>query len=342
MKAARLLALGRPGLIAIENIPDPKPGIGEVVVQVNACGLNRLDLWLEEGGLPMPSQIPRTPGGEISGVIDEVGTDVSEWKVGDRVAVQSNIFCGHCEYCQKGEESLCLTSELIGVQRDGGFAERVAVPARTLVLLPENVSFTTAAGLTLAGSTAVHMLTNRTQVKSGEWVLVIGGASGVGSAAIQIARLFNARVIATASTPAKQSFCRDIGADHVVDSSLVNWHAKVRDLTGKRGVDLVVEHVGGTVLTQALHCLARGGRVVTCGATGGREVEINLWPFFVKQFQLIGSYGRTRKEIETTLNWAAAGKLKASIDCIYHLDQTKEAFLALRERRINGKALICP
>jgi 2-desacetyl-2-hydroxyethyl bacteriochlorophyllide A dehydrogenase len=339
MKAAQLVAHGHPGKFEVRTIPDPKPGSGDVVVRVHACGLNHLDLWLEEAGLPMPVQLPRTPGGEIAGQVDAVGAGVSDWRVGDRVAVQSNVFCGDCEFCRRGEESQCLRSEILGVQRDGGFADKVVVPARALVKLPAAVDFKTSAALTLAGSTAMHMLTSRTQVRPGDWVLAIGGASGVGSAAIQIARGLGARVISTGSTEAKRQLAQKLGAEFVLDPA-ADWPADVRKITGKRGVDVVVEHVGGEVLVKCFDCLARGGTIVTCGATAGREVALNLWPFFVKQQRLIGSYGRDRVDLAATLEWSATGKLQPVIDSVFPLAETAAAFAKLRARNVLGKVLV--
>ncbi|MEK7706904.1 MAG: zinc-binding dehydrogenase [Verrucomicrobiota bacterium] len=342
MKTIQLIAHGAPGIFELRDLPEPQPGPGEVVVQVRACGLNRLDLWLEEASLPIPLHLPRTPGGEIAGRVLAAATNVSSWKPGDAVAVQSNIYCGECDYCRRGDESMCLRSKILGVQRDGGFAEKVVVPARALVRLPPGVDFDTSAALTLAGSTAMHMLTSRAQVRRDDWVLVMGGASGVGSAAIQIAKRLGARVISTASTSAKQTLAHNLGAEFVVDSNKPDWPAEVRKLTGRRGVDLVVEHVGGEVLLKCLDCLARGGTIVTCGATAGREVKLNLWPFFVKQQRLIGSYGRNQADLQTTLEWAAAGKLKPVIDSIFPLEQVPAAFAKLRSRKVLGKILIEP
>jgi NADPH:quinone reductase-like Zn-dependent oxidoreductase len=186
------------------------------------------------------------------------------------------------------------------------------------------------------------MLTSRTEVKPGDWVLAMGGNSGVGSAAIQIARELGARVISTGSTEAKRQLARDLGAEHVVDHSSPNWPKEVRQITGRRGVDIVVEHIGGDVLLQALHCLARNGSVVTCGATAGKEVSLDLWPLFVKQQRIIGSYGRNRADMQRTLDWAAEGKLKAVIDRTLPLDKAREAFDLLRERKVSGKLVITP
>jgi 2-desacetyl-2-hydroxyethyl bacteriochlorophyllide A dehydrogenase len=342
VKAVQLIAHGAPGTFELRDLPAPRPGANEVVVQVEACGLNHLDLWLEEAGLPIPPQLPRTPGGEIAGIVSEIGSDVNDWKRGDRVAVQSNLFCGDCEFCRRGEESLCLRGEILGVQRDGGFAEKVLVPARALVRLPAGVDFNTSAALTLAGSTAMHMLTNRAQVRAGDWILVVGGASGVGSAAIQIAKHLGGRVISTGSTDAKRSLAKQLGAEFVLDPADANWPKEVRRITDRRGVDLVIEHVGGEVLSKCFDCLARGGTIVTCGATAGREIPFDLWPFFVKQHRLVGSYGRNRADLQATLEWAAAGKLKPVIDSVVPLAQTADAFARLRSRKVLGKVLVRP
>jgi len=342
MKAFQLIAHGQPGRFELRTVDNPRPAPDQVVVRVLSCGLNHLDLWLESAGLPVPVSLPRTPGGEIAGRIEQLGSAVTDWKIGDAVAVQSNLFCGECEFCKRGEESTCLRGELVGVTRDGGFAELVAVPARALVKIPDGLDFNASAALTLAGSTAMHMLTNRTQVRAGDWVLVMAGASGVGSAAIQIARQLGARVISTGSTEAKRQLAFQLGAEHVVDSSQASWPSAVRQITERRGVDIVVEHIGGDVLEKCFDCLARNGTIVTCGATAGREVKLNLWPLFVKQQRLIGSYGRNRADIQATLEWAAAGKIAPVIDFIYPLAEAPTAFERLRSRNVLGKLLINP
>jgi len=286
--------------------------------------------------------LPRIGGSEVAGEILALGEDVDQWRVGDRVAVQSNLYCGTCEFCLRGEDSICLNARLLGIQCDGGFAEMVKVPARCIVALPENLSFEASAALTLAGSTAMHMLTDRAEVRPGDWVLVVGASSGVGSAAIQIARHLGGRVIATASSAAKRELATRLGAEFVVDSSKADWPAEVRKVTNKRGVDLVIEHVGGVVLQSVFHCLARGGAVVTCGATGGREVPMQLWPFFVKQHRLIGSYGRNRGDLNATLEWAADGRLKPVIHQLIPLPGVSNALELLRSRQVLGKLVVKP
>ena len=342
MKAVRLIVHGAPGKMEFGEVPDPQSGPGDVVVRVRACGLNHLDVWTEKGQLPVKVELPRIQGCEIAGEVAEVGTGVSTWKAADRVAVQSNIFCGKCEYCARGEESLCLANVMLGVQIDGGFAEKVVVPQRALVKLPNNVDFQTSAALSLAGSTAMHMLTDRAHTRKGDWVLVIAGASGVGSAAIQIARQSGARVVSTGSTKEKRDLAASLGAEAALDSNDPNWPAEVRKLTQKRGVDLVVEHVGGEVLRNAFSCLARDGTVVTCGATAGSTISLDLWPLFVKQQRLVGSYGRNRADLLNTLEWAASGKLKPVIQSALPLERTADAFALMRERKVMGKVVIVP
>ena len=342
MKALQLVAHGKPGTFEVREVPDLEPGPDEVVVRVRACGLNHLDLWAEAGELPVPIKLPLTPGCEISGEVLRVGDTAIPFKPGDRVAIQSNLFCGACEYCRHGDESMCINNIILGVQRNGGLAEQVLVPSRAIVRLPAEVEFTASAALTLAGSTAMHMLTNRASVKSGDWVLVMAGASGVGSAAIQIARGLGARVLSTGSTEAKRELARKLGAETAFDPNDPMWPIELRKLTDRRGVDLVIEHIGGAVLQQAFNCLARGGTVVTCGATAGRSVPFDLWPFFVKQQRLIGSYGRNAADFKATLEWAAQGKLKPVIDGVVSLGETPRAYARLRSREVLGKIVVTP
>jgi NADPH:quinone reductase-like Zn-dependent oxidoreductase len=297
-------------------------------------------LWLEAGDLPIPITLPRIPGCEIAGEIIELGDDVDEWSLGDAVAVQSNLFCGDCEFCRRGEESLCLNGRLLGVECDGGFAEKVVVPWQVLAPIPRGVGFEDAAAVILAGSTAMHMLTDRGDIRSGDWVLVMAGASGVGSAAIQIARKLGARVISTGSTQEKRDLAMTLGAEFVVDTAQADWTAAIRKFTEKHGVDWVVEHIGGKILEQVFNCVACGGSVITCGATAGKDVLIHLWPFFAKQQRLIGSQGRNRTDLVATLEWVARGHLKPVIDRVMPLAEAAEALAALRSRHVKGKMVL--
>lgn len=340
MKAWQLLQHGSPGHWRLTELPDPRPGPEQVVVRVRACGLNHLDLWVERGELPVPVPLPRIPGAEAAGEIVEVGPGTESWQAGDRVVIQSNLFCGSCEFCQAGEESTCLHGRLLGVDLDGGLADLVVVPARALVAAPANLTLREAAALTLAASTAMHMLTHRIQIQPGQWVLVMAAASGVGSAAIQIARQLGARVLTTGSTPLKRELGLRLGAELAVDTADPEWPRVVRRHTGNRGVDIVIEHIGGPVLEQVFQCLARNGTVVTCGATAGRHPSLALWPFFVKQHRLVGSYGRNRASLLKTLEWAEAGRLRPIIDSVHPLERALDGLARLRERRALGKVLI--
>lgn len=342
MNALRLVGHGIPGNHEFTEVATPIPAPDEVLVKIEACGLNHLDLWVEEKGLPIPIQLPLIQGSEAAGVVTALGSQVHDREVGDRVCIPSGLSCGRCEFCQRGEESSCTDSELFGVQRNGGFSDFAVVPSRHAVPLPPKLPFETAAAVTLAASTAMHMLTKRTSTRAGDWVLVIGAGSGVGSSAIQIAKQLGARVIATGSSEAKRQLAMKLGADFVVDSASDTWPREVRRITAKRGVDTVIEHVGGETLLKAFECLARSGTIVTCGATAGREVTLNLWPLFVKQQRLIGSYSRDRGDLIQTLEWAADGRIKPVIDRIISLAEGAQAFGALRRREVLGKIVLRP
>lgn len=341
-KQFELVKQGLPGQFQFSQKALTDPGPGEVSIKVAFCGLNHLDLWLEKGMLPIQVPLPRVPGGEISGTIHAVGSGVNSLVHGQKVVVQSNLFCGHCEYCQEGNVSQCLESQLMGVQVDGGLAEYVTVPARAVLPVPKNLDLDAAASIVLAGSTAMHMVTNRTKISPGDWVLAMGGNSGVGSYAIQIAQELGARVIASASTEEKAEFAKKLGAEYVVNHRIPGWSKDVRKHTNKKGVDLIVEHIGGKILEESFRCLARGGTIVTCGATAGKDIQIDLWPFFVKEQKLVGSYGRTTQDLITTLDWVAQKKIKPAIHQVFPLSQAHEAFDCLRSGRALGKILVSP
>ena len=340
LRKFEITAHGKPGIGRIVKMSPLVPGPDEVVVHVSYCGLNHLDLWMEAGELPININLPRVPGGEISGTISRSHASVSFLTPGTPVAVQSNVFCGRCDFCLNDEQSLCLDSQLLGVHRDGGLASEILVPARGVTPLEKDVNLAHVAASTLAGSTAMHMLTNRYQVQPGQWVLAPGAASGVGSFAIQIARELGARVITTGSTPEKRSLGLSLGAEAAFNHYDPNWPSLVRKFTGKKGVDLIVEHIGGAVLEASFHCLARNGTIVTCGATAGKNVQLNLWPFFVKQHAIIGSYGRTHKDFLNTLDWLRQGRIKPVIHAIKPLAESGNALNELRQGRVLGKSLV--
>ncbi len=340
MKAILLEEFGQADVLRIREVPDPTPGPGEVLVRVAACGVNRLDLWIRTGSLARKPALPHIMGSEVSGVVEALGPGVVGVSVGERVAVAPYLFCGRCEYCLDGRETVCLKSDILGLNSQGGYAELVSVPVSNVVPLPEGVQFEEAAALTLAAPTAWRMLTDRVRVQPGQWVLVQAAGSGVGSAAVQIAKRFGARVIATAGTDEKLEKARQLGADEVINYSTADVVQEVRRITGKRGVDVVVEHVGAATWEKSLASLARRGKVVTCGATTGSEASINLWTLFAKENAIIGSYGATRGEVATVLGLAAQGQLKPVIDAVLPFKHVTEAHRRLEDRRQFGKIVL--
>jgi NADPH:quinone reductase-like Zn-dependent oxidoreductase len=340
VRALRLHEFGGP--LRVEEVPTPEPGPGQALVQVGACGVNHLDLWVRDRTLAVKPSLPHTLGSEAAGTVAALGPGAAGVKEGDRVAVHPYLHCGHCEFCLAGEETVCLRSDILGLMSDGGYAEYALVPAHSLVPLPEAVDAVQAAALALSALTAWHMLVTRARVQVGETVLVWGGSSGVGSAAVQIARRQGARVLATAGSAEKAARVQALGADAVVNYREQDVARAVRDLTGRRGVDVVVEHVGAATWPASVAALGRNGRLVSCGATTGGDVGFNLWPFFAKQVQFIGCYGGTRAELGHVLQLAAAGALQPVVDRTYALDAVPEALARLAASEHFGKLVITP
>ena len=341
MKALRFHEFGGAEVQRVENAPDPTPGPGEVLVRVRACGVNRLDLFVRAGQVPVKVPLPHISGSEVAGEVAAVGPGVQGVVEGARVVVAPYLFDGSCEYCLAGEETTCLRSDILGLLSDGGYAELVKVPARSLVPIPEPLDFVQAAALTLAAPTAWHMLA-RAGLGPGETVLVLAAGSGVGSAAVQIARLRGARVIATASSDAKLNQARQLGAHEAVNYATDDLREAVRRLTGRRGVDVVVEHVGQATWPTSVACLARNGRLVTCGATTGSEVSFDLWPMFAKQIAFIGCYGGARDDVRRVLDVASRGELRPVVNDVLPLERVAEAHARLEARENFGKYVITP
>lgn len=342
MRAVVFDAHGGPEMLRLAEMPDPEPGPGEAVVRVGACGVNWLDVILRRGETPGKPALPHVPGSEVAGEVVALGAGVSGVQVGDRVAVAPYLFCGTCEYCLRGQESLCLRGDILGLMSQGGYAEYVRVPARSLVPLPPNLSFEDGAALGLSALTAYHMLITRARLSPGETVLVLAAGSGVGSAAIQIARLAGARVIATAGSPEKLAKARELGAEAVIDHRQQDIAQEVRRLTGKRGVDVVFEHVGQATWDQSVAALARGGRLVTCGSLTGPDGRVNIWTLFAKELSLIGSYGGSRGELRTVLELASRGALRPVIHAVHPLEEAAAAHRTVEAREQFGKLVLRP
>lgn len=342
MKAVRFHEHGGPEVLKYEDAPDPKVQANEVLVRVKTCALNHLDLWLRTGVRAWKLAMPHIVGSDIAGEVAEVGSLVTRAKPGDRVLLCPGISCGQCEACFKGLDSACRSYTLFGVLVGGGYAEYVKSPEMNVIPIPGDLGFDEAAAVPLVFLTAWHMLFTRAGLKPGEDVLVIGAGSGVGTAAIQIAKLVNARVIATAGADWKLEKARALGADEVINHSKQSIAEEVKRLTGKRGVDVVFEHVGPAVWDQCFDSLATYGRLVTCGATSGPEVKLDLRDLYGRQRSILGSFMGGKGELMEALKFIAQRKLKAVIDSAFPLKEAAAAQKKMESREFFGKILLHP
>ena len=342
MKAVRFHEHGGPEVLKYEDAPEPKIQANEVLVRIKACALNHLDLWLRMGVRDWKLSMPHIVGSDISGEVAEVGSLVGRVKVGERVLLCPGISCGQCEACFKGLDSACRSYTMFGVMVDGGYAEYVKSPEANVVPIPADLSFDEAAAVPLVFTTAWHMLFGRAGLRPGEDVLVIGAGSGVGSAAIQIAKLVGSRVIATAGTDAKLEKARQLGADEVINHSKQSIADEVRRLTDKRGVDVIVEHVGAAVWEACFNSLATYGRLVTCGVTSGADVKLNVQALFGRQRTILGSFMGGKAELMDALKFIVQRKLRAVIDSSFPLKDAVAAQRKMEGREFFGKILLHP
>jgi len=340
MRAARFHAHGGPEVFRLEDAPDPVPAAGQVLIRVHACALNHLDLWQRRGLDRVTIPFPHISGADVSGEVAEAPG--GELAAGTRVFLQPGLSCGRCASCLGGHDNMCARYDVLGYQSDGGYAEFVRVPAVNVVPIPDHVSFVDAAAFPLTFLTAWHMLVARAKVVAGETVLVLAGASGVGQAAIQVARLFGARVIATAGTDAKRERAMNLGAADVIDHYASDIAAEVRRLTDKRGVDVVVEHVGQATWAKSVRALAPGGRLVTCGNTTGWEAAIDLRFLFSRQLSLLGSYMGTKAELLSAAPFFFEGRLRPLVDGVLPLAEVGDAHRRLEAGEVSGKLVLAP
>ncbi|MFO0730237.1 MAG: zinc-binding dehydrogenase [Nitrospiraceae bacterium] len=333
---------GGPGKLQYQSMPDPVVGADEVLVRVKACALNHLDLWIRQGSPAYPMPLPHVSGSDIAGIIEQVGSQVRDVAVGERVFVSPGVSCGRCEQCLAGEDNRCRSYGLIGAMCHGGYAELVKVPARNVFPIPGSLSFEQAAAFPLVSVTAWHMLFALAHVQVGETVLIMGAGSGVGHIAIQMAKLAGARVITSVGSDDKIAKAKAIGADEVIHHGREQVNHRVRELTQKRGVDVVLEHIGPEVWAQCIDSLAKGGRLVTCGATTGAEVKLDLRYVYSRQLTIKGSYMGTRAELLKAAKLVGDGKLKPVIDRAFPLQEAKAAQEYLLNRQFFGKiVLVC-
>ncbi|MEX1275231.1 MAG: zinc-binding dehydrogenase [Bacteroidota bacterium] len=340
MKCVRIHRHGGLESLLLEEIDPPRIAPDEVLINVKATSINHLDLWVRQGIPGVKFPLPIIPGVDAAGVVAEKGEAVRHVAVGDRVVVAQGISCGHCRQCLNGKDNLCRDYKLIGEHRDGADAEYLAVPSRNVIRLSGKISFETAAASALVFLTAWQMIVEKAVVKPGDDVLVVGGSSGVGTAGIQIAKLFGARVIATTSTDQKAARLKELGADETINYRRQSVLEEVRRLTTKRGVDVVFDHVGKAVWDESIRSLAKGGALVTCGATSGYEAVTDLRYVFYKQIRILGSTMGRKGDLLTILDCLERGTLKPVIDCILPLSDVREAHRIVEAGEHVGKVVL--
>ena len=340
MRAAIFKEFGGPEVVHVAEVARPEARAGEVVVRVAAAGMNHLDLWVRRG-LPIETTMPHIGGSDVAGEVVEVGAGVAPELVGARVVLNPSLTCGHCEWCQRGEDPLCETYRILGEHTQGGLAELVAVPAANIYRIPDDYSFERAAAAPLAFLTAWRALTTRARLQAGERVLVTGASGGVSTAAIQIARHLGARVYALTTTENVERV-RALGADVVYDRDREDYSREIWAETGKRGVDVVLDSVGAALWKQNLRVLARRGRLVTYGATTGPSGEVDIRTLFWKQLDILGSTMSNRTEFEMVMALVFSGRLEPVIDVVWPLERAREAHERLESGRQFGKVVLRP
>ena len=339
MFAIRFHQHGDPSVLRYEEAPDPAPAPGRAIVRVRACALNHLDLWQRRGIPRVRIPLPHISGSDVSGEIEDAGG--APLPLGQRVLLHPGLSCGVCRSCLENHDSLCPSYDVLGLLSDGGYAERVSVPAGNLIPIPDHIGFVEAAAFPLTFLTAWHMLVTVGRVREGADVLVLAGGSGVGQAAIQIARLHGARVFAT-SGPSKIERTKALGAAAVFDHYGSDFGKECRALTGGRGVDIVVEHVGEATWDRSVRALANGGRLVTCGATTGGAASIDLHHLFARQLSLHGSYMGARSELLAAAPHFFSGRLAPVVDEVMPLEEAPRAHRRLESREQFGKIVLVP
>jgi len=342
MRALVITEHGGPEVLRVQTIPRPEPGPLEVRIRVRACALNHLDLWVRRGVPGAPFHLPITPGSDVAGDVDALGPGANAPPVGTRVMVAPGVSCGSCMRCAQGHDHLCKDYGILGETRTGGMAEYVVVPQENVVAMPERFDYVSAASVNLTFLTAWHMLVDRAGLQGGEVVLVQAGGSGVGSAAIQIARYLGARVITTVGSQEKSAAALKLGAHHTINYRQEDFAAEVKALTEGRGADVVAEHVGGETFERSLKALAWGGRLVTCGATTGNQARINLTHLFFKSQSVLGSTMGSRGEYHQLVRLYGEGYFEPVIDRVLSLDDIAEGHRVLEAREAFGKVVITP
>jgi NADPH:quinone reductase-like Zn-dependent oxidoreductase len=341
MQAIRVSDHGGYEQLELCELPLPEPGPGELRVRVRAIGLNHLDVWLRRGVPGHKFPLPLIPGSDGCGVVDALGPGVDGPAVGEEVIVFPGASCGHCARCLEGRDQLCADYHILGEARDGLCSEYAVVPRANVHVRPESISVEQAAAFPLAFQTAWNMVVRRAHVQPAETVLVQAAGSGVSSAAIQICKLFGAKVITTAGSPEKCARALELGADHAIDYRAEDFAKAVRQLTAKRGVDVVIEHVGGETFEHSIRCLAWGGRLVTCGATTGTDVRLHLGQLFFKSLSLLGSTMGSKGDLVRVTELVARSSLTPTLGRVLEgLESVAEGQRLLEERAVFGKVIV--
>src|SRR5580765_6468997 len=340
MKAVIFSQHGRPDVLKFADVSAPKINTDEVLIEVRACALNHLDVWVRNGlpGIKIP--LPHILGCDVVGVVREAGELVTWVSAGDEVMIQPGVSCGHCAECLAGRDNMCDEYDIIGYRRDGGYAELVAVPGVNIIPKPKNLGWPEAAALPLVTLTAWHMLVRRAHVQPGEDVLVHAAGSGVGSLGIQIAKLHGARVIATASSESKLAKARELGADETINYTSDDWPKQVKRLTNGRGVDVVFEHTGAATWPGSILSLKKGGRLVTCGATSGFDARTDLRHVFYRHLTILGSMMGSKADLLAAMPFIESGQIRAVVDRKLPLAEARTAHELLEDRAQFGKLVL--
>ncbi|HET7185598.1 MAG TPA: zinc-binding dehydrogenase [Terriglobales bacterium] len=340
MKASRFHEFGGPEVLRYQDVPDPQIRKDQVLVRVRACAMNHLDVWVRKG---LPGvKLPHIPGSDVAGEVVEVGEYVAGVQKGQRVIVAPMVFCGHCRFCVSGMQNLCREFTVLGNGVDGGNCELLATRPDCVIPIPDSLSFEEASAVPLVGVTAWHMMVTRAQIRPGQNVLVLGANSGVGMAAIQIGKLFNARVIATAGDEHKMQRARELGADEVINHYTQKISDEVKRITAKEMCDIVIEHVGQATWAESMKSLKPAGVIVTCGATSGPKAEFDLRVLFAKQLSFLGSYMGTMGELHEVLRHVFSGKVKGVVDSTFSLPEARAAHEKMEKSQMFGKIVLQP
>jgi len=325
MKAAVIHEHGELDCVRVEEVAGPKPGRGEVILKVKSAGLNHLDIWVRKGRPGLKLAFPHILGCDAAGVVTGVGADVASVSVGDQVVLNPGLSCGSCEYCNRGEQSECLSFDIMGMNRQGTFAEYVAVPARNVHPKPAYMDFDQAGTFVLSCMTAWRMLMTRAQLRPGETVLLHGIGGGVALCALQLAKLAGACVIVTSSSDNKLARASQIGADHTINYKAEDVAVRVKDFTSGRGVDVVIDTVGAATWPIDFSAVRRGGKIVLCGITTGAKAETNLQALYWNQLTVMGSTMGSDEDFRQMLQAVTIAKLKPVIDSVEPLENVREA-----------------